>query len=108
MVTVCICLFKAIGKLQRERLHQSHAVAFSWNAWIFPSLLLCHRPHRVWSVVGIFHMEEVGMSRGGAQTVCTRLFFSAYAREPGNEATMSGEPFARCSISSSLSVSGAL
>ena len=32
MVTmVCIASFKAIGELQRERLRQSRAAAFSWN-----------------------------------------------------------------------------
>ena len=31
MVTVCIASFKTIGKLQRKRLHQSHAIAFNWN-----------------------------------------------------------------------------
>ena len=30
-VTVCTASFEAIGKLQRERLHQSRAAAFSWN-----------------------------------------------------------------------------
>ena len=30
-VTVCIASFKAIGELQRERLHQSRAAVFSWN-----------------------------------------------------------------------------
>ena len=30
-VTVCTASFEAIGKLQRERLHQSRATAFSWN-----------------------------------------------------------------------------
>ena len=31
MVTVCIASFKAIGKLQKEGLHQLHAVAFALN-----------------------------------------------------------------------------
>ena len=31
IVTVCIALFKAIGELQRERLRQSRAAAFSSN-----------------------------------------------------------------------------
>jgi len=31
-LTVCIDSFKTIGKLQREKLHQSSAIAFSWNA----------------------------------------------------------------------------
>ena len=30
-VTVCITSFEAIGELQRERLRQSCAAAFSWN-----------------------------------------------------------------------------
>ena len=30
-VTVCIASFEAISELQRERLRQSHAKAFSWN-----------------------------------------------------------------------------
>ena len=30
-VTVCIASFKMINKLQRERLRQSHAIAFNWN-----------------------------------------------------------------------------
>ena len=34
MVTVCIALFEVISKLQKKRLHQSHAVAFSWDGWM--------------------------------------------------------------------------
>ena len=30
-LTACIASFKTIGKLQREKLHQSRAIAFSWN-----------------------------------------------------------------------------
>ena len=31
-LTVCITSFKTIGKLEREKLHQSRAVEVSWNA----------------------------------------------------------------------------
>ena len=31
IVTVCIASFEVISELQRERLHHSHAAAFSWN-----------------------------------------------------------------------------
>ena len=72
MVTVCIASFKTIGKLQRKRLHQSHAIAFNWNGWthrraksIVHSLSLCCRPHRVWSAASIFHTGEVSMPHGG-------------------------------------------
>ena len=105
-VTVCIAPFKVIGELQREKLRQSCAIAFSWNgrtrgqflqakSWI-PSLLPHHRLHRVWWVAGLFYTGEVGLPRssrlvqrsrfhgnfqisGGTehtQTVYTRLFFS--------------------------------
>ena len=32
---------------------------------LLPSLLLCHCPHRTWSVAGIFYTGEVGMPHGG-------------------------------------------
>ena len=31
MATVYIALFKTIGELQRERLHQLRAIVFTWN-----------------------------------------------------------------------------
>ena len=34
MATVCIALFEAMGELQRERLCQSRATAFSRNGWM--------------------------------------------------------------------------
>ena len=55
-VTVCIASFNVIGKLQRERLCQSCAEAFSWSGRMrgqflqaksrVPSSLPRHRPHR--------------------------------------------------------------
>ena len=66
---VHMALFEAIGELQRKRLHQSHAAAFSWNgrmhgqflqakSWV-PSSLFRHCSHREWSMAGIFHTGEV-------------------------------------------------
>jgi len=31
MLTVSIASFKTMGELQRERLHHSRAIVFSWN-----------------------------------------------------------------------------
>ena len=56
-ITVCIASFEVIGELQRERLRQSRAKAFSWNGQTrgqflqaksqVPSLLSHHLPHTV-------------------------------------------------------------
>ena len=67
---------------------------------------LRHCPHRAWSATGIFYTGEVSIlaevsvteqilrnfqiprNPGGsehAQTVCTRLLFSAHALDPGND-----------------------
>ena len=58
-VMVLIASFKVIGELHRERLHHSHAAAFSWNVWPHgqllqvnswvPSSLPRHRLHSVFS-----------------------------------------------------------
>ena len=52
-----------MGKLQRERLRQSRAIAFSWSgqmliAFIAPS----SSSMQAWSVAGISHVGKIGMS----------------------------------------------
>ena len=70
-VTVCIASLEVISELQRERLRQSRAKAFSWNGQThgqflqaksrIPSLLPHHPPHTVQSVAGSFYTREVGV-----------------------------------------------
>ena len=109
MVTVCIASFEAIGELQRKRLRQSCAMAFSWtdervdNSYKQIIGCLCHsliivNTCRAWSTVGILHTQEkltflmevsvveqiLPNCRNPGGTVhaqqCTRLFFPAHAQ----------------------------
>ena len=84
--------------------HLARMDKFMDNSELVTLSLLCHRPHRAWSVPGISHVEKLAcfvevsvMDRLNgkfqnsqksehAQTVCTRLFFSAHPQESGNEA----------------------
>ena len=50
----------------------------SMNTWTIPASLLCHRPHRAWSVTGTFYKREVGIPWGG----CSGADFTEISKFP--------------------------
>ena len=65
---------------KRKRL--SHAAVFRWYPWtrgqFLQASLLCHRPHRAWSVTGTFYKREVGIPWGG----CSGADFTEISKFP--------------------------
>ena len=113
-VTVCIALFEVIGEVQKERLHYSTYIAGMDECmdtsckqraeYFHRSLIIIHTERCLWqgSFIGekSAYLAEVSVTEqilqisrnpGGtehAQTVCTRVFFSAHTQEPGTEARL--------------------
>ena len=111
------CFVQTIGKLQRKRLFQSHAIDLcgtercmdnSCKQRAYRSFVIVHTERCQWQasftqeklacltevsvteqILWKFSNSQIPRNPGGTehvQTVCTKLFFSAYAQEVQNEA----------------------